>query len=129
MSLAGFKHLALIEQNRDCCATMTRNKQRSIAHVAGWPLFEIDRCNYDYSEVPGDIDLLAAGPPCQPFSIGGNHKGLADPRNLFAEVARAARILQPKAILIENVRGLLRPAFSESLQYVLLDLSYPRSKN
>lgn len=114
-----------MEHDRDCCSTIRENKERGVEHVAGWPLHELDVCKFDYSIISSEIDLLAAGPPCQPFSIAGNHKGASDPRNLFAEVARAARALRPKAILIENVRGLLRPSFNDFFQYILLELSYP----
>ncbi len=53
-------------------------------------------------------DLLAGGPPCQPFSSAGRQRGLADPRGtLFLEFVRLARELRPRFVLFENVRGLL----------------------
>lgn len=125
VSLAGFNHLALVERDRDCCATIRENQEREVEHVVDWPLIPTDVTDVDFSFAGSDVDLLVAGPPCQPFSIGGVHKGSRDPRNLFGEVARAARAIRPRAILIENVRGLLRPAFSEFFQYVLLQLSHP----
>ena len=125
VSLAGFSHLALIENNRDCCSTIRENQERGVEHVVDWPLFPVDVHDVDYSFVTGEVDLLVAGPPCQPFSIGGAHRGSTDSRNLFSEVARAARAIRPRAILVENVRGLLRPSFSDFFQYVLLQLSHP----
>mgnify|MGYP002682394139 CR=1 FL=1 len=56
----------------------------------------------------GDLDLLAGGPPCQGFSINAPIRSLDDQRNhLFREYLRIAKALMPKAILIENVPGLV----------------------
>jgi len=56
----------------------------------------------------GEIDLLAGGPPCQGFSINAPIRSLDDARNhLFMEYIRIARELLPKAILIENVPGII----------------------
>lgn len=53
-------------------------------------------------------DLLAGGPPCQPFSSAGSQRGLDDPRGkLFLEFVRIASELRPRYVLFENVRGLL----------------------
>ena len=71
------------------------------------------------------VRLLAAGVPCQPFSLGGKHLADKDPRNLFPEFLDAVRQLQPQAVFIENVRGLLRPSFEPYLTYVLRQLELP----
>jgi len=56
----------------------------------------------------GELDLLAGGPPCQGFSINAPIRTLDDQRNhLFKEYLRIASILKPKAILIENVPGIV----------------------
>lgn len=56
----------------------------------------------------GEIDLLAGGPPCQGFSINAPIRTLDDDRNhLFKEYIRIAKELMPKAILIENVPGII----------------------
>ena len=53
-------------------------------------------------------DLLTAGFPCQPFSFSGKRGGFGDPRGtLFVEIVKLARHHRPKALLLENVRGLL----------------------
>lgn len=59
----------------------------------------------------GMVDVITAGFPCQPFSVAG--KGLAenDPRNLWPETIETIRIVRPKYILLENVRGLLSKAY------------------
>ena len=56
----------------------------------------------------GDVDLLAGGPPCQGFSVNAPIRSLEDERNhLFKEYIKIADTLRPKAILIENVPGIV----------------------
>lgn len=56
----------------------------------------------------GEVDLLAGGPPCQGFSINAPIRTLDDKRNhLFRDFLRVASALKPKAILIENVPGII----------------------
>lgn len=123
---AGFKHHALVEWNKDACETVRHNQLLGNTFAQSWPLHEIDVCKFNYDSIPaGKIDLLAAGPPCQPFSLAGKHRGDKDHRNMFPEVFRAVLETSPKAILIENVRGLGRKSFSEYLDYILLQLNFP----
>ncbi len=56
----------------------------------------------------GELDLLAGGPPCQSFSLIGNRKSLGDDRGLLLfKMIDFARVFKPKAVLIEQVKGLL----------------------
>ncbi|WP_340631498.1 DNA cytosine methyltransferase [Kitasatospora purpeofusca] len=71
------------------------------------------------------VDLLAGGPPCQPFSLGGVARGDEDERNMFPEMFRAVREIRPKAVICENVRGLTRPSFNPYFQYIKRELSLP----
>ncbi len=125
ISKAGFQHDAVIEWDRHACATIRRNQDLRIKPVTNWPLYEMDVRNFDYSSIRQPIDLLAGGPPCQPFSLGGKHRGKEDERNMFPETIRAVRELAPRAILLENVKGLLRESFSKYFEYIILQLSYP----
>jgi len=59
------------------------------------------------------IDLLAGGVPCPPFSVAGKQMGHEDERDLFPEAIRLVREIKPRAVMLENVRGLLYPAFEE----------------
>nr|DAI78533.1 MAG TPA: Cytosine specific methyltransferase [Caudoviricetes sp.] len=62
----------------------------------------------EFAELAGKVDLINAGFPCQAFSVAGKRKGFEDSRGtLFYEVARAAKAIRPKYILLENVKGLL----------------------
>lgn len=125
ISNAGFRHEALLEWNADACSTIRENQIRGTKPMADWPLYQTDVAKFDYSTIKNEITLLAGGPPCQPFSLGGKHRGQADHRNLFPEVFRAVRALTPKAVIIENVKGLLRETFSDYFEYIILQLSYP----
>ncbi len=125
ISRAGFKHLAVVELDGDSCATILENKQRRVEDVHRWPVFNCDVRDFDFGAVPEGIELLAAGVPCQPFSIGGKHRGHTDERNLFPETVEAIRRVKPLAVLIENVRGLVRPSFAKYFGYIELMLTYP----
>jgi DNA (cytosine-5)-methyltransferase 1 len=125
ISRAGFNHLAVVELDEDSCNTIRENKRRKVEEVHGWPLFNCDVRQFDLSSIPEGIELLAAGVPCQPFSIGGKHKGHSDERNLFPQTIEVIRRLKPRAVIIENVRGLKRPSFSRYFSYIELMLTYP----
>ena len=61
------------------------------------------------SDLPRDVDLITAGPPCQSFSAAGSRRGLGDPRaDTFEHVFRVAKTCQPRWLACENVPGLLR---------------------
>jgi DNA (cytosine-5)-methyltransferase 1 len=85
----------------------------------------------DFTKYRG-IDLVAGGPPCQPFSMGGKAAGMNDSRDMFPQAIRAVAESQPRAFIFENVRGLLRPAFSNYVEYIRLQMEFPEfptSKN
>lgn len=122
---AGFHHLALVERDKHSCYTIRENQQRSNNVVSDWRLHQMDVADFDTSTINGEIDLLAGGPPCQPFSIGGRHSSHLDERDMFPQFFRAVRELRPKAFLIENVRGLLRQNFINYFEYIILQLTHP----
>lgn len=125
VSRAGFEHQAVVERDRHACATIRGNKERGIRPAKYWPLFEGDIRSFDYSAIRGELDLLAGGPPCQPFSLGGKHRGYQDDRNLFPEAIKAVRRLKPRIFMFENVKGLLRQSFAKYFEYIILQLTYP----
>lgn len=69
-----------------------------------------DITGVDWHQVP-DVDWLIAGYPCQPFSDSGHRKGTDDERHLWPHLAHGIRILRPRFVLLENVRGHLGRGF------------------
>jgi DNA (cytosine-5)-methyltransferase 1 len=69
----------------------------------------------------GELDLLAGGVPCPPFSLAGKRLGKDDDRDLFPDALNIVKALRPKAVMIENVRGILEPpeVFIEYRGYIL----------
>jgi DNA (cytosine-5)-methyltransferase 1 len=73
----------------------------------------------------GLVDLVSGGPPCQPFSIAGKHRGADDERNMWPEAVRAVADTGALAYVFENVRGLLRPAFAPFVAKIARSLERP----
>jgi len=121
---AGFLHEAVIERDPNACATLKRNQQADRRITRHWNIIEGKVEDFDFRPFAG-IDLLSGGPPCQPFSLGGKHQGHRDSRNLFPEMVRAVNEASPKALLIENVKGLLRDSFRDYFRYILMQLRFP----
>ena len=127
VSLAGFKSLAVVEWDKLACDSVRENQRRGFPLVADWPLHEGDVRDVDWSSIPQDIELLAGGPPCQPFSMGGKHRAHDDNRDMFPATVQIVRKLRPKAFIIENVKGLTRSTFANYYQYILLQLEFPEA--
>lgn len=125
MRNAGFKHAAVIEWDHDACETFRENQRHHAHSVEGWRLHECDVKQFDFRPLAGKIQVLSGGPPCQPFSLGGKHRGYMDSRDMFPEAVRAVRELHPQAFILENVKGLMREAFADYFEYVHLQLSHP----
>jgi DNA (cytosine-5)-methyltransferase 1 len=94
---AGFAHEAVVELDPDACETLRRNRD--------WKVIEDDVANVDGGGF-GQLDLLAGGVPCPPFSIAGKQLGQDDERDLFPQALRLVAESEPRAVLLENVRGL-----------------------
>ena len=119
LEAAGFEHLALIEWNRECVRTLRHNGFGKRVHCKSANVV-------DYSRWRG-ADLVAGGPPCQPFSLGGLDKGSNDPRDGWPAATRAVAEIRPRAFLFENVAGMSRDKFAPYVDFVLksfFDLGY-----
>jgi len=102
---AGFKHVELIEIDHYACNTLRYNRP-------AWNIIEGDIRGY-FPKPSIKVDLLAGGVPCPPFSVAGKQLGSNDERDLFPEALRLVTELKPKAVMLENVRGLLDAVFDE----------------
>ena len=102
---AGFVPLMLVEEQVDPCATLLLNR----------PLWRVRKA--DIRTLPRTLaqgtDLLAAGIPCPPFSRAGLQLGQEDVRDLFPTLLAFTEASRPRALLIENVPGLLEPRFKD----------------
>ncbi|MFE2556921.1 DNA cytosine methyltransferase [Streptomyces sp. NPDC059352] len=127
---AGFRHLALVEIDKHAAATL----QRNIDSRKDW-VWEKEHCDLLHKDVNefdhgsdlkkggrplerGDLDLLAGGVPCPPFSHAGKQLGKDDERDLFPRMLDLVDKLNPRAVMIENVRGILDPKFSDYRDYI-----------
>lgn len=111
LETAGFEHACLVEIDPHAVNTLRLNRPE-------WNVIQADLRDFDATPYAGQIDLLAGGPPCQPFSHGGQQHGQHDDRDLFPEAIRLTRECRPQAVMLENVRGLLDPKFAEYRQYI-----------
>ncbi len=125
VTLAGFESLAVVEWDRWACDSIRENQRRGYPLVKDWLVWEGDVRRFDWSSIPEGIDLLAGGPPCQPFSMGGKHKAFGDKRDMFPTTVDIVRRLRPKSFIVENVKGLTRSSFANYYQYILLQLEFP----
>jgi len=111
---AGFEHASLVEIEAPACQTLRLNRPH-------WNVVEGDIRHYSADKWRG-IELLAGGVPCPPFSKAGKQLGDEDARDLFPEALRLVSESQPKALMLENVRGLLDPVFDEYRAKLMLRL-------
>ena len=102
---AGFSHRAVVEIDAHACATLRANR-------AKWNVIEADLHDWNPSGHEG-VDLLAGGVPCPPFSKAGKQLGADDERDMFPRALELTEALEPKAVMLENVRGLLDPVFAD----------------
>ncbi|MFF4224623.1 DNA cytosine methyltransferase [Streptomyces abikoensis] len=121
---AGFRPLLVNEYAKRAIETLQTN---DMPGGGKWPLKPGDVRDLldDFKDLEGQVDLLAGGPPCQPFSLGGVAKGTEDERNMFPQMFRAIEEMRPKAVICENVRGLLRKSFDPYFQYILNEMRLP----
>lgn len=125
LSRAGFKHDLMVEWNEDAVFTVAHNQNRRLSHIKDWPLQQGDVREVAWAPYAGKLDLVAGGPPCQPFSIGGKHGGEEDSRDMWPEAIRAVRETSPRTFLFENVRGIARPTFEHYLRWIVAHLRHP----
>jgi DNA (cytosine-5)-methyltransferase 1 len=114
LELAGFEHELSVELDAHACATLRHNRPH-------WKIAQGDVASLDVwrpAEYAG-TDLLAGGVPCPPFTVAGKQLGATDERDLFAWAIELCGTIRPRALLLENVRGLSMPRFAAYRQHVL----------
>ena len=105
---AGFAHMGLVEIDKNCCNTLRRNRPV-------WQVFETSLKKFADRNAKAffGADLVAGGLPCPPFSIAGKQLGDRDERDLFPVALEIVDAIMPKAVMIENVKGILAPVFED----------------
>jgi len=117
---ARFKHLACVELDPQACVTLRTNRPE-------WNVLQQDLQKWSGEAYVGRVDLFAGGVPCPPFSKAGKQLGEDDERNLFPRALDLVEEIRPKAVMLENVRGLLDPVFApfrRSINQRLADMGY-----
>jgi len=108
---AGFDHVGLVELDAHACKTLRFNRPE-------WNVIEEDLNLFDGKPYRGRVDVVAAGLPCPPFSKAGKQLGKLDERNLFPAALRIIAEVQPRAVIIENVRGILDAVFEDYRTFI-----------
>ncbi|GGE96085.1 DNA cytosine methyltransferase [Mycetocola zhadangensis] len=116
LELAGFGHELALEIDVDAAQTLRRNRPK-------WNVVTDDVRNLNGTDYRG-IDLLAGGVPCPPFSLAGKQLGADDERDLFPEALRLVREAKPKAVMLENVKGLASARFAPYRAQILDELEH-----
>jgi DNA (cytosine-5)-methyltransferase 1 len=111
---AGFSPVALIDNNQQACNTLRLNRPN-------WNVIDSDIRYFDATPWKG-IDLLSGGLPCPPFSIAGKQLGEEDERNMFPVMLELVEKLYPRAVMIENVKGILSSRFTRFREDILFSL-------
>ena len=111
---AGFEHVGLVEIDKHACATLRLNRPF-------WNVLQRDIVHFDGSGFKG-VDLITGGLPCPPFSVAGKQLGMKDERNLFPAAIRLIDEIRPRAVMIENVRGILDAVFEDYRGHVCKEL-------
>lgn len=111
---ASIEHAALVELDKHACATLRLNRP-------DWNVIEQDLNTFSGAPYKG-VDILSGGLPCPPFSIAGKQLGTKDERNLFPAMIRLVDEVRPKAVMIENVRGILDAVFEDYRFFVAKEL-------
>ena len=122
---AGMRHELVIDWDSNACRTLRRNQSAGVEHVRDWNIVEGSVPDTCFGRYLQEVDVVSGGPPCQPFSLGGKHRGHDDERNMFPQAVRAVREVRPLAFFFENVKGLLRQSFANYFNYIIHQLRHP----
>jgi len=107
---SGIHHQVLVEIDKHAVQTLRLNRP-------GWNVIHGDLRAFDGRPYKG-ADILSGGLPCPPFSVAGKQLGDQDERNLFPEMIRLVDEIGPRAVMIENVRGILDAVFEDYRLFV-----------
>jgi DNA (cytosine-5)-methyltransferase 1 len=122
LAWAGMLPVAASEMDRDALATYLE------AHAKYHPkqalgVFEGDIARHSFKPLRGSVAVVAGGPPCQPYSLGGHRRGVMDERDGLPQFLRVLDEVRPDAFLLENVPGLAKGVQFPRLTSLLSELA------
>ena len=121
LSAAGMTPVAASEWDVDALSTYVASHQVRLPANA-LSVLEGDIAQHSFRKLRGEVAVVAGGPPCQPFSLGGARLGINDPRNGLPQFVRAVAEIRPEAFLLENVPGLARGGQARVLHAMVEEL-------
>lgn len=125
---AGWSGLFAVERDPMAFETLASNlldEGAPYKAFGGWPewlpkeptdllsMLDSSEMRANLSKLRGQVDLIAGGPPCQGFSVGGKRDGTDDRNSLVYKMLEFVDLIQPRAVLIENVEGMARRFLSK----------------
>jgi DNA (cytosine-5)-methyltransferase 1 len=121
---AGFSIHGAVEEDIICRSTLTHNRNWKLANKGDIHSYSPKELRREFSLLKGEIDLISAGPPCQPFSkssywFNGSSLRMKDPRAHTIRICMdTIEEFLPKSFLIENVTGFIYQKKSEGLTFI-----------
>jgi DNA (cytosine-5)-methyltransferase 1 len=115
LECAGFHHVGAVEDEPQFCTTLRLNRPQ-------WNVIQQDIRDFQPNNY-GDVDLIAGGVPCPPFSIAGKQLGSDDERDMFPTALSIISKIRPRAVMLENVQGLAAAKFKDYRDDLLKRLS------
>jgi DNA (cytosine-5)-methyltransferase 1 len=112
---AGITHQGLIEIDPHACKTLRYNRP-------AWNVLQQDLHRFTDAKAFKGVDIVSGGLPCPPFSKAGKQLGQLDERNLFPIAIDIVDQIRPRAVMIENVRGILDAVFEDYRKYIAGEL-------
>ena len=103
--LLGFRTVCAVEIEPYCREILLRRQEEKI--LPAFPIWD-DVRTFDGNPWCGKVDIVTAGFPCQPFSVGGDMEGEHDNRNMWPDTRRIIGEVRPQEIFLENVAHIIR---------------------
>jgi len=124
---AGFEVLSCVELDHNACDTLRRavksEHRNTRVYEGDIKSFSPEQLLADVGKKTGEVDLLFGGPPCQAFSLIGKQRALDDERGmLLFQMIRYARVIRPRVVLMEQVKGLLSAKDASGKRGGVLDM-------
>jgi DNA (cytosine-5)-methyltransferase 1 len=114
LSLAGLTIAGASEKDSDAVATYMAARDVE-SNGSSFDLYEGDIARHSFTHLRGEIAVVAGGPPCQPYSLGGSRLGAGDERDGIPHFLRVVDEIRPEAFIMENVPGLARGVYRSLL--------------